>query len=240
MQSMFLNQSVSMIKILSIQFFLPCPYLIDLFVLVELWPKDFNQDMCSWASKLSSSIKATNMFVGTGCPEIEVGTSGFSGWPSPLCYECSAPTASPTASFYPSSSPTNSELNAILTVGFTTPTGTIPDMDTITAIFKSCVEASGSLESDENLDVECMSAEFGCQCGATLEGEQEELFVFVESMVGNLSDDTFLTCIQETGACLLFGFEYLESSGFYQNPRLQGCQILVDSPPACETFYPLI
>ena len=219
---MFLNQSVSMIKILSIQFFLPCPYLIDLFVLVELWPKDFNQDMCSWASKLSSSTNAGSMFVGTGCPT--GADPNFSGWPSPLCYECSAPTASPTASVYPSSSPTFNPTDSptvppvfetsVWTMIYQEPVTLTPNQDTIEAALKSCVMIL--LESDENLRVGCdVTPE--CPvifCTATLDGTEEEVTSFGQDVVMN--NDSL-------GVCFL---TELPGTWEYENP------------PSIPMFYP--
>ena len=43
----------------------------------------FDQDLCSWGSKIASSADVTNMFRGSGCSD--TGTPILSAIPSPLC-----------------------------------------------------------------------------------------------------------------------------------------------------------
>ena len=56
----------------------------------------FDQDLCSWGSKIGSSANVTNMFGGSGCSD--TGTPDLSGIPSPLCEVCVAPSLPPSQS----------------------------------------------------------------------------------------------------------------------------------------------
>lgn len=64
----------------------------------------FRQNLCSWIGKIQEGSRVELMFTGSGCEALESPDLGLE-YPTPLCFECIAPTNAPTSSPAPTITP---------------------------------------------------------------------------------------------------------------------------------------